>query len=145
MAWYSSAYSLTKMALQPAFGRLYYSVRLKLVFCGAVVLFGAGSILCALAPNSTALIVGRAIQGCGCAGIASGSMNVMAYMVPTEKMAIFTAILSSTYAISSVVGPTLGGVLAESSLTWRFCFWINLRESITSPFPLLLDNVTILQ
>ncbi|KAH8203347.1 hypothetical protein TruAng_002442 [Truncatella angustata] len=134
VAWYGSAYSITKMALQPTFGRLYYTMSLKITFCVCVVFFLAGSIICALAPNSPALIVGRAVQGCGCAGIHAGVLSIMAFLVSKEKMPIFIAILSSVYAVSSVLGPVLGGVLTESRLTWRFCFWINLqRESTKMP------------
>ncbi|RYP74742.1 hypothetical protein DL771_002806 [Monosporascus sp. 5C6A] len=132
VAWYGSAYSITKMALQPTFGRLYYTMSLKITFCVCVALFGAGSIVCALAPNSLTLIVGRAIQGCGCAGIHAGVLSIMAFLVSKEKMPIFIAIISSTYAVSSVLGPILGGVLTESWLTWRFCFWINLPIGFVS-------------
>ncbi|KAK3315841.1 major facilitator superfamily domain-containing protein [Apodospora peruviana] len=126
VAWYGSAYSLTKMALQPTFGRLYYSMRLKPTFCAAIALFGAGSIVCALAPTSASLIVGRAMQGCGCAGINQGVLTILAFIVSKERLPIFIALVSSTYAVSSVLGPVIGGVLTESHLTWRFCFWINL-------------------
>jgi MFS family permease len=39
-------------------------------------------------------------------------------------------IVTSMYGVASVVGPSLGGIFTHSArLTWRFCFWINLRES----------------
>ncbi|KAH9883276.1 putative MFS toxin efflux pump [Xylariomycetidae sp. FL2044] len=108
VAWYGSAYSLTKMALQPTFGRLYYGLGLKLVFCFSIALFLAGSI--AVAAR----------------GIMPGVLSIMAFIVSKEKMPIFIAISSGTYAVSGILGPTIGGILGESWLTWRFCFWINL-------------------
>ncbi|KAK0636238.1 major facilitator superfamily domain-containing protein [Bombardia bombarda] len=126
ISWYGAAYSITKMALQPTFGRLYASFRLKRVFYLSVGLFGAGSVVCAAAPTSAALIVGRAVQGIGCAGITAGVLTLAAYVVARQKLPLYIAVVSGTYALSSVLGPVLGGVLVEGRLGWRFCFWINL-------------------
>lgn len=137
VAWYGSVYSLARMALQPTYGRLYYCMRLKPTFCASIALFCAGSVICALSKDSPTLIGGRAVQGCGCAGITAGVLSIIAFIVPKEKMPIFIAIVSSVYAVSSVLGPIIGGVLTESRLTWRFCFWINLRVC-SFLFPLLV-------
>lgn len=119
-------------------------MRLKLVFYFAIALFLVGSIICAVAPNSPILIFGRAIQGCGCAGIMSGVLSIMAFIVSKEKMPIFIAISSSTYAVSGILGPTIGGVLAESRLTWRFCFWVNLRRYNLDLFTVLPSPASLI-
>lgn len=66
-----------------------------------------------VAPNSTALIVGRAIAGLGGAGIASGAYILVAYAVKPQARAAFTGILGAAYGIASVAGPLIGGVFAE--------------------------------
>jgi MFS family permease len=129
VSWYGAAYSLTKMALQPTFGRTYYLWPLKPVFCSAIAVFTVGSIICATAPSSTVLIVGRAIQGIGSAGLFSGALTLAAFAVSKKKLPLFISILSSMYAVASVLGPIIGGYVTESHLSWRFCFWINLRKS----------------
>ena len=118
------------MALQPTYGRIYASFPLKPTFIFALGLFAVGSVVCATAPQSEVLITGRALQGCGAAGIFSGTLNIGAYVVPLRRFPLLISTVASMYAVASAGGPIVGGILAASNLTWRFCFWINLRELI---------------
>ncbi|KAJ7186978.1 hypothetical protein C8R46DRAFT_874924, partial [Mycena filopes] len=61
VGWYGSAYLLTTSSFQLLFGRLYSFLSIKWVFITTIAVFELGSLLCGVAPNSTALIVGRAI------------------------------------------------------------------------------------
>ena len=58
-----SAYFLTTTALQPMFGNIYKRFAVKTAFLGAVFIFEVGSLICAVAKNSTTFIVGRAVAG----------------------------------------------------------------------------------
>ena len=58
------------------FGKLYATLDIKWVFLTAVITFEVGSVICAAAPSSIALILGRAIAGLGCSGIFSGALLV---------------------------------------------------------------------
>ncbi|MCJ1387089.1 MFS sugar transporter [Xylographa soralifera] len=78
---YASAYLLTTCAFQLQFGKLYTFFSIKWVFLTAIAIFELGSLLCGVAPNSIALIVGRAIAGIGSAGIFSGGLIIIAYSV----------------------------------------------------------------
>lgn len=69
------------------------------------------------------LIVGRAVAGAGAAALFSGGMTIVGFSVPLRKRAIYIAMLSSMFGISSVVGPILGGVLTDRA-SWRWCFWM---------------------
>ena len=77
-----------------------------------------------VAPNSTALIVGRAIAGVGGAGIASGAYIIIAYTAPPQTRAAFTGILGAAYGVASVIGPLLGGVFAEKVSCKPLCFFL---------------------
>jgi MFS family permease len=125
VGWYGSSYLLTTTALQPSFGKIYTYFDIKYTYILAVVIFEVGSVVCATAPNSTALIIGRAIAGLGAAGLFSGGITIVGYSVPLRRRAMYIAIISSTFGIASIIGPILGGILTDK-LSWRFCFWINL-------------------
>ena len=125
VGWYGSAYMLTTAALQLLFGRFYTFFSIKWIFLIAIGFFELGSLICGVAPNSVALILGRAIAGIGSAGIFSGALIILAHSVPLEKRPIYTGLIGSMYGIASVSGPLLGGAFTDK-VTWRWCFFINL-------------------
>ena len=63
VGWYGSAFFLTLGAFQSTWGKAYKYFPLKTSFLVSIAIFELGSLICAVAPNSTALIVGRAIAG----------------------------------------------------------------------------------
>ena len=101
----------------------------KSVFLAALLIFELGSIICAAASTSPIFIWGRATAGAGGAGIMSGALSIGTNLVPHSKKPLYIAIVSSMFGVASGVGPPLGGVFTDTEqLTWRFCFWVNLRK-----------------
>jgi hypothetical protein len=120
VGWYGSAFFLTIASFQSTWGKAYKYFPLKSSFLISIMIFEIGSLVCAVARNSTTLIVGRAIAGAGGAGIASGAYTIIAFSAPPKQRPAFTGILGASYGIASVIGPLLGGVFTDK-LTWRWC------------------------
>ncbi|KAK6837723.1 hypothetical protein RU639_001126 [Aspergillus parasiticus] len=125
VGWYASAYLLTNCAFQLIWGKLFTFYVVKWVYLTALFIFELGSLICAVAPSSTALIVGRAIAGIGGGGVGNGSFLLIAHCVPPRQRPAFIGMMGSMYGIASIAGPLMGGAFTDN-ISWRWCFYINL-------------------
>lgn len=95
--WYGSAYLLASCALQPTYGKIFTYFHVKWTYLSALFLFEIGSVVCATAPSSLVLIIGRAVAGLGGAGLTSGGSTIIAGSVPIRKRGLFNSSLASTF------------------------------------------------
>ncbi len=86
----------------------------------------------AVAQNSTTLIVGRAITGCGAAGLLTGSYIIIAFIAPPRRRPAYTGIIGAVFGCASVTGPLLGGVFTDT-ISWRWWLVELLRPPTMPP------------
>ncbi|KAK0363874.1 hypothetical protein LTR91_024258 [Friedmanniomyces endolithicus] len=153
IGWYGSAFMLTTCGFQLLLGRVYTFYSPKYIFMIMILVFELGSAICGSAPNSIAVIIGRAIQGLGSAGITSGAIILMVNTVPLADRPKYMGFFGATFGVASVTGPLVGGAFT-TDLTWRWCFYINLPIGgialaiiafILKPTPPQQGGLTILQ
>jgi multidrug resistance protein len=130
-SWVFSAYLLTQTVSIPVYGKLADQVGRKPVLTGGTIMFLACSALCAAAPNMVVLIVFRGLQGIG-AGAIMATVNTLAGdLYDLSERGRVQGWLSSMWGVSAVLGPALGGSLAQYA-SWRWIFIINLPVGAVS-------------
>lgn len=125
MLWVTTAYVLASTCMMPVYGKLGDLIGRKFLFIAALVLFTAGSLVCAGGASMGALIAGRAVQGLGGGGLMILSQAIIADVVPVRQRGMYMGIMGSVFAVSMVVGPLLGGLFTEV-IGWRYLFWLNI-------------------
>uniref|UniRef100_UPI000F029E05 MDR family MFS transporter n=2 Tax=Pseudomonas TaxID=286 RepID=UPI000F029E05 len=129
LAWVISAYMVSLTVAVPIYGKLgdLYGRRKLMLF--GLGLFTLASLFCGMAQSMEQLVLARVLQGIGAGGMVSVSQAIIADIVPPRERGRYQGYFSSMYAVASVAGPVLGGLMTEY-LSWRWVFLINLPLGI---------------
>ena len=123
--WLFSVYLLAQAVSVPVYGKLSDLFGRKPIMLFGIGLFLLGSILCGFAWSMPALIAFRAVQGLGAGAVQPMSITIAGDIYTLAERAKAQGYLASVWAMSAVVGPTLGGLFAQY-LTWRWIFFVNI-------------------
>jgi EmrB/QacA subfamily drug resistance transporter len=122
--WVLNGYLLVISVLVVTAGRLGDIAGRRLVFLIGMAVFGAGSVLAAVASSDAVLVAARAIQGIGGAAMLSLSLAIVSHAFPVEEQGRALGIWAAVSALALAIGPLVGGALID--VDWRLIFWINL-------------------
>jgi EmrB/QacA subfamily drug resistance transporter len=136
LSWVVTAYLLTATAATPLYGKLSDIHGRRAMLLTATAIFVAASVLCALAPNMTVLVVGRALQGIGGGGLLSLAQVIVGDVVLPRERGRYQGYISIVFGVASIGGPVIGGFFAQH-LHWSLIFWINLPIGLLA---LLMTN-----
>src|SRR6266508_2544674 len=123
--WIVESYALFLAALLLVGGALGDHYGRRRIFCLGIALFALASAWCGLAPGVNQLIIARAVQGIGGALLVPGSLAIISASFDEEKRGQAIGTWSGFTAITTAVGPVIGGWLIDH-VSWRVVFFINV-------------------
>jgi EmrB/QacA subfamily drug resistance transporter len=129
---------LTSTTTVPIYGKLAYLFGRKPIFLFGTALFLFGSIASGASQSMEQLIVFRAIQGLGAGAVLPIVLTIIGDIFVLEERARVQGLFSGVWALSSIVGPALGGLIVDH-FSWRWVFYINIPFGLLSAFLLVIS------
>ena len=123
--WVFNGYLLAYAVLLITAGRLGDVFGPRNLFAAGLVVFTAASAACGLSQDAGQLIAARVVQGIGGAMLAPQSLTILTATFPAERRGAALGIWGAVIGLSTVAGPTLGGVIV-TYLDWPWIFFLNL-------------------
>ncbi|MFF4208975.1 MFS transporter [Streptomyces sp. NPDC001796] len=129
--WVVTASLLAMTATTPLWGKLADLYSKKALVQIALIVYVLGSMAAGLSQNPGMLIACRVVQGIGVGGLSALAQIVMAAMISPRERGRYSGYLGATFAIATVGGPLLGGVITDTSwLGWRWCFYVGVPFAV---------------
>jgi EmrB/QacA subfamily drug resistance transporter len=129
--WVIDAYALTLAALLLTAGSLADLLGRRLIFAVGLVGFTIASLLCAIAPSATALILARGAQGIGGAAMFATSLALLAQEFHGPERGTAFGLWGATTGAAVAIGPLVGGALTDA-LSWPSIFYLNIPIGIAT-------------
>jgi MFS family permease len=131
-AWSTVLYVVASLLGGAGCARLLQRLGARGAYRAALGGFALGSLACALAPSMPVLLAGRFVQGLGAGTLSALSFTMVRTLFPAPLWPQAFNVVSVTWGVATLLGPTLGGVFAQHGV-WRLAFW-----SVAAAAPLLL-------
>jgi len=130
--WVVTATLLASTASTPIWGKLSDLFSKKLLVQIAIVIYIGGSVLAGFSASVETLIAWRAVQGLGLGALQSLVIIVMAAMISPRERGRYTGPIAAVMSLATVAGPLIGGVIVDSALGWRWCFWVGAPVAVVA-------------
>ncbi len=134
--WLMTAFMLTYASFMPIVGRISDNYGSRKVFMASIVTFAVGSLISSLFLSFPLIILGRAVQGLGAAGVLPVANAIVSRRFPKEK-GKYLALVNATYGLGMVAGINIGGITFDA-LGWR---WMFILTAIASGVAVLLSAI----
>lgn len=135
-AWVFTAYLLTVTASAPIAGKLGDLRGHRHILLGGIAALSAASAAAALAWSMPVLVLCRAIQGVGGGLISASAFALLGDLYSLRDRGRMMGLFSGVYALASLIGPLLGGALADL-WHWRAAFWLTVPLGLLAALTLL--------
>ncbi|WP_338088063.1 MDR family MFS transporter [Nocardioides marinisabuli] len=130
--WVVVATLLAMTATTPVWGKLADLFSKKMLVQLALVIFAIGSLMAALAPSMEILIGARVVQGLGVGGLTALVQVVIASMITPRERGRYSGYIGAVFALATVSGPLIGGLIVDSPLGWRGTFFVGLPFAVVA-------------
>lgn len=131
LQWVISVYMLALGAFMVPAGRIGDIFGRRRALLTGIAMFGAASVLCALAPSATMVIAFRALQGIGAALIFPVSVSVLTNAFAAGRASHAIGLAYGIAGLGNAAGPLIGGLLTET-VGWRWIFWLNVPLTLVA-------------
>nr|WP_084472409.1 MFS transporter [Nocardia alba] len=123
-AWVITTALLANAASTPIWGKFADLFNKKLLVQSAIIIFVIGSVIAGFAGNVPMLLAARVIQGIGMGGLTALVVAIIGSIVSPRERGRYSGYMGAVMAVSMSGGPILGGVIVDSPLGWRWCFFV---------------------
>lgn len=133
-AWVITTALLANAASTPIWGKLADIFSKKMLVQSSIIIFVVGSIIAGVAHNVPILLAARVVQGIGMGGLTALVVAIIGSIVSPRERGRYSGYMGATMAVALSGGPILGGVIVDSPLGWRWCFFVCVPLAVIAFF-----------
>lgn len=133
-AWVITTALLANAASTPIWGKFADLFNKKLLVQSAIVIFVVGSVIAGFASTVPILLAARVVQGIGMGGLTALVVAIIGSIVSPRERGRYSGYMGAVMAVSMSGGPILGGVIVDSPLGWRWCFFVCVPLAVIALF-----------